>query len=77
MHDILLLIQRGISLAGVLVILSGVLFALYHYAKFLIKHPSHSESATINMIRLNFRPKISAWLRIYCCSRPYRHHYHP
>ncbi|HEX4045317.1 MAG TPA: DUF1622 domain-containing protein [Gammaproteobacteria bacterium] len=50
-HSILSIIQHGISFIGVLIILSGVLTALYQYACFLLSGPL--DTANVNTIRLN------------------------
>ncbi|MES2217476.1 MAG: DUF1622 domain-containing protein [Pseudomonadota bacterium] len=51
-HQALLLIQHSISFAGVLVIFSGVLLALYRYLKYLVIGPSVNPEYSINGIRL-------------------------
>lgn len=52
-HSILVITQRTISFLGVLVILSGVLIALFRYAQlFFIKHPHEKHDSEINHIRL-------------------------
>lgn len=53
-QKLLLLIQHYISFAGVLIILSGVLFALCQYLYFIFsKHPI-KKGVKINEIRLTF-----------------------
>lgn len=58
MHDILLFVQRGISFLGMLVILSGILVALYQYIYHFFSahkrnHDVRHHDITINTIRLN------------------------
>lgn len=52
-HKILLIIQHSISFAGVLIILSGVVFALYQYISFLFTGGLINQGNEINTIRLN------------------------
>jgi uncharacterized membrane protein len=51
-HAILLCIQHGISLCGVLVILSGVLVALFRYLRYIISGLEKTPGMDINGIRL-------------------------
>lgn len=53
LHKILLWIQHGISLAGVMIILSGVLLAVGQYIYYLYAGQLTQQSANINHIRLN------------------------
>ena len=53
LHQILLYIQHGISLAGVLIILSGILLALYQHLSFLVTGQLLSQGAEVNSIRLS------------------------
>ncbi|OGT52695.1 MAG: hypothetical protein A3E84_02715 [Gammaproteobacteria bacterium RIFCSPHIGHO2_12_FULL_42_13] len=50
-HTLLLVIQHGISLVGILIILSGALQAIYRYGQYLL-WPSAREVISINTIRL-------------------------
>lgn len=52
MHEILLYVQRSISFLGMLVILSGILIALYQYIQHFFKNKKHPGSL-INDIRLD------------------------
>ena len=52
LHDILLIIQRGISICGVLVILVGVIVALSRFILYSFKE-SQTQQIDINQIRLN------------------------
>lgn len=52
MHEILLYAQRSISFLGMLVILSGILIALYHYIQHFFSFRKHP-APLINDIRLN------------------------
>ena len=51
-HTIVLYIQHGISFCGVLVILSGVLAALFRYIYYLFAKQTKRPSVDINSIRL-------------------------
>ena len=51
-HTILLFIQHGISFCGVLVILIGVLAALYRYFSAIFFRQENSQEIDINGIRL-------------------------
>lgn len=53
LHQILLLIQQGISLAGILIILSGVILAIYQYLYFFVRGALASQGVQVNAIRLN------------------------
>lgn len=53
LHPILLCIQRAISLMGVLIILSGVLHALYRYFLWLCSRSKKSTENAINTLRLS------------------------
>ena len=50
LHSLFIVIQRCISFLGVLIILSGVLIALYRYVNYLLKSKAHGSD--INNIRL-------------------------
>lgn len=52
LHELLLTIQHGISFCGVLVILVGVLIALFRYFKYSLGDFS-TQKMDINKIRLN------------------------
>jgi uncharacterized membrane protein len=52
-HQALLVIQHTISFLGILIILSGVLIALYQYLYFLFTGQLKNQSSKINGIRLN------------------------
>lgn len=51
-QNIFILIQRAISFMGILIILSGILIALYQYVVYSFTHRKEKGSA-INDIRLN------------------------
>lgn len=53
LHSILVLIQHGISFCGVLVILVGVLIALFRYLSFTFTDYLGHPRIDINKIRLN------------------------
>jgi len=53
LKTLLWFIQHGISLAGILIILSGVLLALYQYAGYLFTGQLISKGAQVNSIRLS------------------------
>ena len=53
-HKSLLFIQSGVSLVGILIILSGVLLAAYQYLFYLSTGQLATEGGTINAIRLHF-----------------------
>lgn len=52
-HAILIAIQRTISVIGILIIVSGVVFAFVQYVNFVLKGQLVSHSSKINTIRLN------------------------
>lgn len=52
-HQVLLLVQRSISFAGVLVIFSGVVIALIHYLKYFFGGEVTTQGKNINAIRLS------------------------
>lgn len=53
MRDLLLFIQHSISFMGMLVILSGILLALYQYIKHFFNPNLKKKESNINSIRLN------------------------
>ncbi len=53
MHQVLVLIQHVISFLGILVILSGTVFALFQYGYYLASDQIKTEATKINVIRLN------------------------
>lgn len=53
MHQVLLFVQRGISFAGVIIILSGILYALYQYIIYLFTDKTKKHALSINAIRLS------------------------
>ena len=53
LHETLLWIQHSISFIGVLIILSGILRALYQYLCYCFTKPSKKHESGINMIRLD------------------------
>ena len=53
LHQILLVIQHSISFMGILVILSGILFAIYQYLLYFIRGRLAKHDPNINLIRLN------------------------
>lgn len=52
-HTVLLIMQRFISIVGILIIFSGVLFALTRYLYYIYSGVMFSEGAKINDIRLH------------------------
>ncbi|MDX1902342.1 MAG: DUF1622 domain-containing protein [Gammaproteobacteria bacterium] len=52
-HALMLWIQHSISIAGVLIIVSGVLVSLYRYLYTLIKKRDTKDFAQVNIIRLS------------------------
>lgn len=52
-HSILEIIQRSISFLGILVILSGVLIALFQYLSYLFSGQMQKHGGNINTIRLS------------------------
>ena len=52
-HNALLLIQHTVSFAGVLIILTGVIIALAHFATFAVTGQLTHKNPKINTIRLN------------------------
>lgn len=52
-HSILIVIQRSISIFGILVIVTGVLFALTRYINFLYRRQMFTDGANINDIRMH------------------------
>ena len=52
LHLILLILQRIISLCGVLIILSGVIHAIYKYLFYVCRGLPSQEGARVNLIRL-------------------------
>jgi uncharacterized membrane protein len=53
LHNITVPIQAIISICGVLIILSGVVIAMYHYATYLCKGQLVSHHKKVNAVRLN------------------------
>lgn len=53
LHQLLLVIQHSISFMGILVILSGILFAIYQYLLYFLKGRLAKHDPSINVIRLN------------------------
>lgn len=54
LHSVLVFIQRSVSAIGILIIISGVLLALYQYAQYLFSGQSViTHGSKINSIRLN------------------------
>jgi len=53
-HHGVLLLQRIIAGIGVLIIISGVLWAAFQYAQYLLQGCVSQRAARINVIRLNF-----------------------
>ena len=53
LHFILVVIQHSISFLGILVILSGVLIALFQYFRYLFSSQRSSQNSIINTIRLS------------------------
>lgn len=52
-HQTLLFIQYGISVAGILIIVSGVVLALIQYTRFMSRGKLFGNNSDINIIRLN------------------------
>ena len=53
LHSLTIFIQSLISFAGVLIILSGVVIALYHYLIYFFKGQLVSQHKKVNAVRLN------------------------
>jgi len=53
LRAVLVIIQHIISFAGVLIILSGILLALYQYLTFVVTGQLATQGTNINEIRLN------------------------
>ncbi|MEO8401317.1 MAG: DUF1622 domain-containing protein [Gammaproteobacteria bacterium] len=53
LHTILLNIQHTISFLGVVIILTGVLIALYQYLRYILTNQIKTQGASINTIRLS------------------------
>lgn len=52
-HHVLGFVQQSVSLLGILIIISGVLFALYQYISAIIKDQFKEDGLLINSIRLS------------------------
>ena len=52
-HTIVVFIQRSISLIGILIIISGVLYCMYQYVYGIISGQFNGQGSNINSIRLN------------------------
>lgn len=52
-HSILVFIQQCVSTIGILIIISGVLYALFQYLYLILTRQWMAENASINAIRLN------------------------
>jgi len=52
-QKILLYIQHGASLAGILIIVSGVVFAVYQYICYMLTGQLINQESKVNQIRLN------------------------
>jgi uncharacterized membrane protein len=53
LHHILIFIQHAVSTIGILIIISGVIFALYQYLYLVFTRQLILQNASINVIRLN------------------------
>jgi uncharacterized membrane protein len=53
LHNVTVPIQAVISFAGVMIILSGVVIALYHYLVYLFKGQLVTHHKKVNAVRLN------------------------
>lgn len=53
LHELLLFIQRGISFLGVLIILFGILYALYQFIRYSFSDKFKNHGLGINSIRLS------------------------
>lgn len=53
LHSVLLWIQHSISFAGIIVISTGVIRAIYQYACYLISKKTQKSEININKIRLD------------------------
>lgn len=53
LHSILVFIQQCVSTIGILIIISGVLYALFQYLYLILTRQWMGENASINAIRLN------------------------
>ena len=51
-HEILVIIQRMVSFFGILIILMGVIFALFQYIKLISKSGFGQGNSHVNVIRL-------------------------
>jgi uncharacterized membrane protein len=52
-NQVLVFIQRGISFLGILIILSGILYAIYQYICYFFTKQSHRQNSEVDTIRLN------------------------
>jgi uncharacterized membrane protein len=52
-HAVIVFIQHTISLIGILIIISGVIYCLFQYAQGMLSGQFKSQPAAINSIRLN------------------------
>ena len=74
-QKILFLIQHYISFAGVLIILSGVLFALCQYLYFIFSSHPIKHGVKINEIRLTFGRILILGLELIVAADSYRHNH--
>lgn len=52
-NQVLLFIQRGISFLGILIILSGILYAIYQYICYFFTKQIDRQNSEVDTIRLN------------------------
>jgi|SRR3990167_2002389 len=52
-HNVLLVFQRFVSVCGILIIISGIIFALWQYLYLLLTNQLIHHGEKINIIRLN------------------------
>lgn len=52
-HQIIVYVQHAISLAGILIIVSGVAVAIFQYLSLVLRGQLLHDNAKLNMIRLN------------------------
>lgn len=53
LHEVLIIVQRCVSLIGIAIIITGVIYSLYQYVVYLVRGQLAVEGAGINRIRLN------------------------
>ena len=53
LHEILVFVQHGVSLIGILIIVSGVIYCTYQYVYGFVSGKFIIDASSINLIRLN------------------------